>query len=107
MSEIFIPFKKEMKQAIFEGRKHCTSRTKQYGDIGDTFKLDDKKYMIVDMKIMRMADITLFLNTPEGFSTTQQFEEYLEKVIGLKWDANRPLFVHWFQEIVEGSEIKI
>ncbi len=46
MSEVSIPFREDMTRAVLDGFKFCTSRTKCYGNPGDTFVLEGRTFQI-------------------------------------------------------------
>lgn len=102
-----------MARAILEGRKKCTSRTKQYGQVGDTFTVMnpkgfavDNEKLVVKLKLTEiyqrtMGQIRNIFYKEEGFNSPEEYEDYLINVVKLKWDTNRMLYLHWFEEVEE------
>ena len=96
--QITIPFKREMKKAVLEGRKFCTSRRIIYGEIGDYFILEGRKFVLTDVIKMNMGKIVKNFWNAEGFNSSEELKNYMVNVIGWRYNEKKLLFVHWFQE---------
>ena len=79
MSEIKIPFNDWSKERLF--MKRCTSRTKKYGEVGDTFTVNvkgfigdnDKKFRITHIERVSLGFVADKLYKLEGASSTREF----------------------------------
>lgn len=82
-----IPFSPDMRQAILDDRKFCTTRTKRYGDIGDTFQVEYAGEVatcaISAVHHFTLADVAKYFYHEEGFKTPQEFK--------LKWNKLHPI----------------
>ncbi len=101
MAEITIPFHPEMVDAIFAGKKTFTSRTKRYGDVGDTFTLKRNGIIITCCLNFILRYGLLFVATnfyeKEGFDSPEQFLEYWNKLHPRRGYApDQQVWVHIF-----------
>lgn len=74
MSIVDIPFTEDMAQLSLEGRKHATSRTKKYGDPGDTFFIKDMLLEITSVSKWELLEVYWFGYKAEGFDSSEAFE---------------------------------
>lgn len=100
MTEITIPFKNEMKQAILSGKKNCTSRTRKYGKVGDYFVIDTRKFALDNIAPMTLSEIAHMLYKREGFDSPGAFKDYWCKIHPIKkFDPHQKVYVHFFEEL--------
>lgn len=105
MTSLYIPFSSKMNQAVREGRKVCTSRSKKYGDPGDLFHSEDfALYRLVDVQQWRLRAIKSELYRQEGCSSPEEFEQVWRSLHRGHFSADKGYFVHWFQRVEEGEE---
>ena len=71
---IKIPFNNWSKERLRTGLKCATSRTKQYGKIGDTFEFDGWIYKITGVGKFPLWFIRAYLYVTEGCETPDEFE---------------------------------
>jgi len=98
MGEIKIPFHEDMKKAILEGRKTCTARFKRYGDVGDWFYLNNKKYVINLIVNIELGHVASNLYRSEGFATQDEFLEKWKQIHPKRYSPQFRVFVHWFEK---------
>jgi sRNA-binding carbon storage regulator CsrA len=95
--QIFIPFHKQMRKAVFDGIKSMTSRSKCYGRPGDTFPVDDREYILEWVLPFRQGFIARFLYRQEGFNSPEEFMAFLPVIHhGHPFDPHKIVFLHKF-----------
>jgi len=103
MNRISIPFSHQMKEAVLLGSKTATTRTKQYGYRGDTFKLGDQSFVITDIQHVLLGHIAHNFYLQEGFISPVGFIEYWKKLHPRRgYIYNQMVFLHLFRK---GQEI--
>lgn len=95
MAQIEIPFCREMRAAVLEGRKVCTSRAKLMGEVGDEFLVDGRLYRIVDIQLRPLKRIRDHLYRLEGCESPDAFEKLWLRLHRGHYSEN-DYFVHWF-----------
>lgn len=95
--ERFIPFHKQMRQAVLDGHKCMTSRSKPYGRPGDFFPVDDQTYLLEWIMPFRLGFVARFLYGYEGFSSVEEFIAFWSVISrGHPLDPKKIVFVHKF-----------
>lgn len=74
MTEITIPFSDPMEDANRQLIKTCTSRSKRYGNPGDTFRSGGYIFKLLDVIEFRLSFICERLYRLEGFDSPEAFE---------------------------------
>jgi len=99
---IEIPFKEDMEEAILQGKKTCTSRTRRYGCIGKCFQIRGKWFELTQIMQVRFCFILNALYKEEGFDSSIQFAHRWGQIHPReKWDTGRILWVHHFKPLQE------
>ena len=99
MTEIDIPFRPDMVQAILDGKKSCTSRTKQFGKPGDTFTVQGKRLQLLRIEQHILAYVARYLYGAEGCRSPQEFEELWADIHPRRgFVEDEAVFVHYFGE---------
>lgn len=99
---INLPFKPKMRELILAGRKTCTSRTRSYGQAGDTFRLDEKEFIVTSIIQEPLRVIAGYRHQREGFSNPDEFISYWKKLHPTKgYDPDQLVFVHFFREVLK------
>ena len=81
MSEINLPFKPAMQEAILAGKKSCTSRYKRYGNPGDTFEMFGQRFILTSViGMIGLGVVANQLFREEGFDTPEAFWETWRKL---------------------------
>ena len=78
--EIKIPFKEDFKDDMGTGDKICTTRSKKYGKVGDTFKVFDLDFKIIAIFKLPFHKIAFQLYNPEGCVSTANFLRVWHKI---------------------------
>lgn len=98
--KIKIPFRSEMKAEIMRGRKTCTSRTRKYGDPGDTFEAGEGVYVLTAAKKETYKFIKETLFKQEGFDTPEAFEKLWYQIYPRHIpQPDEQFWVHYFKEV--------
>ena len=96
IEEIKIPFKEQFRDAMLEGRKICTTRTKRYGEVGDIFEAFGAKFEIVGVCPSIALWVGNFLYKEEGFDCPAEFHK-IWKRLHPRLASEVAVFVHFFQ----------
>lgn len=100
MAHIEIPFREDMRQAIADGAKSCTSRNKRYGEIGDTFEVDGRAYRLTSVRRYSLGAVAARLFALEGTYSAKDFERLWVEIHPRKgWDPEQLVWTHFFEEV--------
>jgi len=102
MAWIEIPFSAKMRAAIADGRKCCTSRSVQKGEVGDLFVVAGRTYRIVDISPARLTYVRDQFFRQEGCESPEAFDTLWRSLHRGHFSADGTYYVHWFAR-VEGS----
>ena len=101
MTEIKIPFNKWSKERLEEGIKVCTSRSKVYGKVGDTFSVDGKCYLLMGVIQMPLWFVKKFLYGLEGARDSMEFEQVWRDIFRGEFNPDKLVWVHFFRETLK------
>jgi hypothetical protein len=104
MTLINLKFSPEMKQALLEGRKCCTSRKTKKGDVGDVFVIDGRLYRILHVHMIGLHPLTYVYYDIEGFETPEEFCKFWENYNQGPVDWQSEAVVHFFAYVGDVSE---
>jgi hypothetical protein len=95
MAEIHIPFHDDMQQAIVDGKKTMTSRSKRYGHAGDMLQIRGHRYMLTSVYKKELGFVAKYCYQFEGFDS--------EAAFWVKWKEihprrNWPEIIVWVHE---------
>lgn len=102
MSQVYIPFRYDMRRESLAHAKHCTTRSKRYGYPGDTFDLDGTIFELVAVQRRPIGHVGSRLYRFEGFATKEDFIEVWNELHpgrGYSEASDLPYYVHWFQQV--------
>lgn len=100
MGTITIPFKEQFKQALLDGQKTMTSRTKKYGKPGDTFSIYGGTFVIKHIEKKSLRDVAEQHYAEEGVDTPEAFRNVWIRLHPIKgFDAEQDVYVHTFERI--------
>ena len=108
MSEIDVPFNDWSIERLSSGIKQATSRTKKYGEPGDTFSLTLLHGSMVRYQLKFVVKLPLWfiarhLHKTEGCNTQKEFEEIWHEIHPRKkWTGAEFVWYHYF-EVFDGS----
>ena len=95
-----IPFKEPFRDSMLAGTKQCTSRTRRYGHVGDTFSAFGADFVLTNIVKLPLADVASMLHRQEGFSSQEAFIELWAKIHPRKgWVPQQQVWVHWFRKV--------
>ena len=98
MARITIPFNAWSKKRLREGKKTCTSRTREYGDIGDTFIVEGKEYKIIMCVDFPTSLIIKAFWKAEGADSQAELRRVLKSIFRGK-KLPDVLWLHEFKEV--------
>lgn len=101
MTRIEIPFREDMACMIIAGGKHCTTRSKKYGEVGDQFfvrwKGITQNMRLTHVERQNLGYVATFLHDAEGCYSGTDFINLWNEIhpkVGFKPDEKK--WVHWF-----------
>lgn len=101
MPIIKLKFSPEMEEMILQGKKCCTTRDEQKGEIGDVFRLKgDRLYRIVDIIEIEYECIDEYYKM-DGFDSVDDYLDVIDKV----YPSLAPedlVYIHFFQYLDSG-----
>lgn len=91
-----IPFNDWSRSKLQFGLKCCTSRTKIYGELGDTFEVNNSTYRIEYIMRLPLIFVRDYLYREEGANSPEEFEEVWNSIhpSGIK---DQSVYVHFFK----------
>ena len=99
MSEVSIPFREDMTRAVLDGFKFCTSRTKCYGNPGDTFVLEGRTFLIKYVMHATLEYVANNLYGREGTASPEAFVALWNEIHPRRgFDPSQKVWVHFFEE---------
>lgn len=99
MSEITIPFREDMQVAVLSGNKTATSRTKRYGEIGDYFIINGRKFVLSYVHRIMLDEVVHGCWQKEGMESIDQFKKIWAEIHPRKgYDPNQMVWYHEWKE---------
>jgi hypothetical protein len=108
MSQIEIPFSREMAIAAIDGRKIATTRSERRGEPGDTFEIEDPRgrmmgfatFRLLDVKTGRLEYIQYKCCRLEGCASPEEFEQVWKSLHRGHFTTGKMYFIHFFARVV-------
>ena len=102
--EIAIPFRDDMRQAILDGRKRCTSRNQRYGGPGDFFVFgmgsDRRVFRLTRVSRMCLDFVANVCYEDEGVNSPEEFIALWKQIHPLAgYEPHKDVFTHFFEEV--------
>lgn len=97
--QIDLAFAPDMRGAVLSGRKHCTTRRKVKGTVGDFFPINGKKYRIIAIYPSTLCDVERLLYCAEGFISPAAFRFRWRELHNGTFNPGEQVYVHWFTAI--------
>lgn len=95
--KVKIPFKPDFENALLFGNKTWTSRTKRYGDKGDSFEAFGATFLIEKVFKESLGNIASYHFKEEGCGSRQEFINIWRKIHPRKgFDPSQMVWVHQF-----------
>jgi hypothetical protein len=105
LKTIDLPFRPEFKERMLEGIKTATSRTRQYGEPGDSFSAFGANFTIEKVLHIPLRVVINYWHRSEGFSTPQGFMECWAQIHPrAKFDLDTKVFLHQFKIAVPDAK---
>lgn len=102
-ARVKIPFYARFKEPLLDGTKTWTSRTKWYGEIGDTFEAFGHEFVITRRFQMTLSRVAIFWRE-EGCKSREDFVELWKKIHPRKgFDPKWVVNVHVFARVSRES----
>jgi len=90
-----IPFQERWRAPILEGTKTCTSRTKRYAEVGDTFEAFGAIFQLTAIERRYLKDVAEVLFAKEGCKSPDEFEYVWEQLHPRRgWQAYERVWLH-------------
>lgn len=87
-------------ELVLQGKKTATRRNGRYADIGETMELNGQSFVIDDVYIQTLGDLTDTHAQQEGFETV---EEYKQSILSyhprMPWLPHMTVWVHEFSPV--------
>ena len=99
MKTIDLSFHPIMSEQILSGKKICTTRYHQKGEVGDLFWVGDHLYRIVAVYEQVLSQVADGLFLFEGFPDRSEFCSFWKAVHDNRWDPDASVFTHFFAYI--------
>jgi len=100
---IEIPFQGYWQEAMLEGRKTATTRTKPYGKTGDTFAAFGVIFRIKTVALIRLGTVAKYHYKEEGCTSPEEFEAIWRRLHPIKgFIGSQEVWIHTF-EMVKGE----
>ena len=97
--EISILFRGDMKDAVLQGDKTCTSRNKKYGEPGDYFYIDGYRFILVGVTKQYLNTIASARYKQEGCDSPEAFmDAWAELHPRNGWEPHKQVWLHEFEE---------
>ena len=101
--KVFIPFKEKFREPMLNNVKTMTSRTKKYGNVGDTFEAFGAMFEITNVFRLELGDIASFWRE-EGCNSLDDFVETWKQIHPNKpYRLSDRFYVHKFRKEVKGT----
>lgn len=95
----YVPFNDWSQERLLQGSKTATSRTKQYGNIGDTFQAGDKSFELTGVSRKNLWDIAQNYYLDEGAKSPEEFIEVWNALHPKGFDPGQVVYFHKFKEL--------
>ena len=97
--EIEMPFTGWSKKKLQEGKKICTSRLYQMGEVGDLFQVDGDAYCVTRIEHVPLYQVRNTLFHDEGADSPEQFERIFRSQHHFwEWKEGEMVYVHYFEK---------
>jgi hypothetical protein len=114
MTQIELPFSREMAIAAIEGKKVATTRSEPKGDYGDTFEVGHPdvpksesckyfatpKFRILDILPRPLDDVKSMYFRLEGFDSPVAFEKTWRSLHRGHYVGDKEYYVHFFARVI-------
>lgn len=93
------PFNETWRWKMLQGQKTCTSRTKVYGQPGDSFVQFGQTFTLTRVEEQSLEFVAVQLYEAEGCSSPREFMAMWRDLHPWRgWDPDQVVYVHHFQQ---------
>ncbi len=96
MTEIVIPFSREMQEAVLNGKKLCTTRSEAKGIAGDVFQVRNVWCRILEIQEMDIGVASDTLFRCEGCGSPHEFRVLWRRYLHGHYLGQKRCYVHFF-----------
>lgn len=97
--EVNLPFNDRFRDQMLKGLKTMTSRTKRYGETGNTFAAFGATFLIRVTTQFTLGEIARYFYRNEGFSSPEEFIAFWNEIHPRKgYDPEQKVYVHDFSK---------
>ncbi|MDP3062936.1 MAG: hypothetical protein Q8O40_06975 [Chloroflexota bacterium] len=99
------PFQDDFEDQMVGEQKTCTTRTRWYGDVGDTFDVFGHRFEITALERLRLEDVAVWSWQQEGVASPDTFRRiwaFLHP--GRGWQPDYRGYVHHFRLVGQLKE---
>lgn len=98
--QVEIPFLDEWKEKMLHGNKCCTSRTKKYGNTGDTFTAFGAKWLLNIVRKNTLWHVANKMFALEGCGSPEEFIKVWNKLHPRKgYNPDQLVWVYIFEQL--------
>ncbi len=96
--KVHIPFREQFKTLMLAEQKTCTSRTKRYGNMGDTFDAFGFTFELTNVFRASLGSVAQLLFYEEGFLDPKAFVICWKEIHPRKgYNPNQEVYIHSFK----------
>jgi len=98
--KVNIPFLPEFEEAMLSGRKRATSRTRKFGNVGDTFSVFGATFTITAVNHLTLECVSDCFWRKEGASSPAHFIAIWRRIHPQRgWQPTKVIYLHQFERI--------
>lgn len=106
-NRIRLPFLPIFRDLLLSGKKTCTTRTKSYGKVGDTFLAFGEIFTLTAVEKIDLLSVATSYHREEGFMSPDTFIAKWKEIHPVAgWIPRQPVFIHFFQKDRSGPDLK-
>lgn len=103
--KVRVPFKTQFRDMMLSGKKTMTSRTKRYGEVGDTFDGFGATFQITNVMRCSLLLVANEYYLEEGCNSDYDFVQLWKQIHPRKgFMPNQMVYVHTFEKLNENVE---
>ena len=96
MAAVKLAFHPNLLPLIRDGKKICTTRRNQHGNVGDVFVIEGVEFRIRAIHQSYLGTVRDNLYLLEGFPSPNAFQETWEYLYDGSFEDSMIVFSHWF-----------
>jgi len=100
MTNIKLPFNEWSIERLEKNMKTATTRRKRYGKPGDHFIAAGKKWMLTEVRRIRLGEVAEKYYRQEGAESPEEFIEVWKKIHPRAgWTPEKRVWIHFFEPV--------